>query len=206
MPVGIGHDRLPADLVKGNVLRRMPRGAGDRHRREDTFRIARRPVQHLHGAHGAAGDREQLVDPQMVDQQALRAHHVGDRDDREVQPVRLAGGGVGLLGPDRAQAAAQHVGADDEIAVGVERLARPHHQVPPSRLAGDRVGFGDELVARQRMADEDGVRSVCIQRAVCLVGEREGAELGSAVQAQLLFDAQFDTVAGQGDGGFRHAE
>ena len=28
-PIGIRHDRLAADLVKGDILRRMPRGRGE---------------------------------------------------------------------------------------------------------------------------------------------------------------------------------
>src|SRR6516165_7880884 len=52
-PVGIGDDRLTADLVKGDVLRRMTRRGGDRHGGEDAFRIARSPLQYLHAAHRA---------------------------------------------------------------------------------------------------------------------------------------------------------
>ena len=47
------------------------------------FGIARRPLQHLHAAHRAAGDREQRVDAELVEQHRLRAHHVADGDDRE---------------------------------------------------------------------------------------------------------------------------
>jgi hypothetical protein len=71
-PVGIGHDRLAADLVEGDVLGRVARGAGDRHGAEHVLGIAGRPLQHLHPAHRAADDAEQLVDAQVVDQHLLR--------------------------------------------------------------------------------------------------------------------------------------
>src|SRR4029079_6339220 len=42
-PFGIGHDRLPADFVKRDVLRRMPRCASNRQRGKHAIRIARGP-------------------------------------------------------------------------------------------------------------------------------------------------------------------
>src|SRR3546814_5945499 len=54
-PVEIGHDRLAADLVEGDVLRRVAGRGGDGHRGEDLVRILRRPLEHLHAAHRPAG-------------------------------------------------------------------------------------------------------------------------------------------------------
>ncbi len=87
-PVGIGHDRLPADLMEGDVLRGMARGRRDRQRRKHALRIARRPLQHLHAAHRAAGDAEQRVDAEPVDQHGLGADHVADRHDRQIEAHR----------------------------------------------------------------------------------------------------------------------
>ena len=123
-------------------------------------RIARRPLQHLHAAHRAAGDREQRVDAEMVEQHRLRAHHVADGDDRKIEAPRLAGLRIGRGRPGRAHAAADHVRADDEIALGVDRLAGADHGLPPARLAGDRMHVGDMLVAGQRVADQDGVAAL----------------------------------------------
>ena len=72
-PFRIGHHRLAADFVEGDVLRRMPRRRRDRQRREYALRIARRPLQHLHAAHRAA-DRPRT---------ASRC-----RDDRAASPGR----------------------------------------------------------------------------------------------------------------------
>ena len=50
-PFRIGHHGLAADLVERDVLRRVPRRAGNRQRAEHALRIARCPLQHLHAAH-----------------------------------------------------------------------------------------------------------------------------------------------------------
>ena len=92
------------------------------------------------------------------------------------------------LRPGRPHAAAEHVGADEEIALGVEHLAGPDHGRPPAGLAGDRVRVGGILVAGQRVADQDRVRAFGVERAVGLVGDREGAELDPAIEPQRLAD------------------
>src|SRR5215470_1468493 len=51
-------------------------------------------------------------------------------------------------------AAADHVHADDEVALGIDRAARPDHRLPPAGLLGDRMDVGDVLVASKRMADQ----------------------------------------------------
>ena len=45
--------------------------------RDHAFGIARRPLQRLHTAHRAAGDGQQSLDAEHVQQHRLRAHHVG---------------------------------------------------------------------------------------------------------------------------------
>ena len=51
----------------------------------------------------------------------------------KVEAVGLAGRGIDLGRAGRAHAAADDIGADDEEAVGVDRLARPHHAWSTSR-------------------------------------------------------------------------
>ena len=138
---------------------------GDQDRGEDALRIARRPFERQHAAHRAADDAEQAVDAEMVEQHGLGAHHVGDGDDRKVDAPGRAGGRIGRGRPGRAHAAADHVRADDEETVGVDRLARSDHGVPPAGPSGDRMDGRDMLVAGQRMADEDGVGLVVVERA-----------------------------------------
>ena len=131
-PFRIGHHRLAADLVEGDVLRRMPRRRRDRQRREDAVRIARRPLQHLHAAHRAAGHREQRVDAEMIEQHRLRAHHVAHGDDGKVEAPRHAGRRIGRGRTGRAHAAADDIRADDEIAFGIDRPAGTDHGLPPA--------------------------------------------------------------------------
>ena len=68
------------------------------------------PLQHLHAAHRTAGDREQRVDAEMIEQHRLRTHHVADGDDREIKAPGLAGLGIGRGRPRRAHAAADTFG------------------------------------------------------------------------------------------------
>ena len=196
-PVRIGHDGLAADLVEGDVLRGMPGGRRDRHGAEHAVGVARGPFQHLHAAHRSADDAEQLVDAEVIDQAHLRIDHVADGDDGEVEAVGLARARVDRGGPRRAHAAAEDVGADDEEAVGVDRLAGADERRPPAGLAGHRVLARDVLVARQRVADEDGVGLVGVERAVGLVGDartaratgrRRAAAARSAASATTLLE------------------
>ena len=57
--------------------------------------------------------------------------------------------------------------------------------------------LGDELVERQCVTDQHGVRLVGVERAVGLVGHAIGAELDAAVEPKRLLDAQ-DRVAAPG--------
>ena len=190
VPVRIGHHGLPAEFVKRDVLRRMPRAAGDRQRREHALRIGRGPLQRLHAAHRAADHAEQRVDAEAIEQHGLRAHHVGNGDDRKIQPPHFAGGRIGRGRPGRAHAAADHIGADDEVAVGIERAAGADHGLPPAGLAGDRMHIVDVLVAGQRMADQDGVGAVGVEFAIGLVGDLERGEIDAAIERQRLVGAE----------------
>ncbi len=104
----------------------------------------------------------------------------------KVEAPGLAGRRIGRGRPGRAHAAADHVRADDEIAVGVDRPARPDHGLPPARLAGDRMDVGDVLVAGQRMADQDRVAALGVERAVGLVGDLERREIDAGIEPQRL--------------------
>ena len=116
------------------------------------------------------------VDPQMVDQHGLRAHHVADRHHRQIEPIGPPGRRIERGRAGRAHAAADDIRRNDEIAVGVDRPARPDHGLPPARLAGDRMIIRDMLVAGQRVADEDGVRLIGVEHAIGLIGDRQGAQ------------------------------
>ena len=98
----------------------------------------------------------------------------------------------------RAHAAAEHVDADDEVARRIERPcpARPGSSHQPS-LPVTGCSSATNWSPRQRVADQDGVRLVGVERAVGLVGHAIGAELDAAVEPQRPLDAQ-DRVAAPG--------
>ena len=135
------------------------------------------------------------VDPEMVDQHGLRPHHVADRHDRKVEAVGPAGRRIERRGPGRPHAAADDIGRDHEIAVGIDRLARPDHGLPPAGLAGDRMIIGDMLIAGQRMTDEDRVGFRGVERAVGLIGDRQGAQRAARVELERAVGAEMHDQA-----------
>ena len=124
VPIGVGHNRLPAHFVERDLLRAVPRRGCDRKRRRDAIRIRHRPFQRLHASHRPARNRQQLLNPQIIDQHLLQPHHVGDGHHRKRHRPRLARLRIDRRRPRRAAAPAQNVGADHEVLVGVEGLAR----------------------------------------------------------------------------------
>ena len=144
----------------------MARRRGQKHAAIDAGRELDRPFQSLHPTHGAARDAEELVDPQPRHQHGLGSGHVGYGDDRKIEAIDLAGFGIDRGGTRGAHAAAQDIRGDDEIAVGVERLARPDHMRPPGGTSRDGIGRGDELVAGQGVTQKDGVGAIRIERAI----------------------------------------
>ena len=115
--------------------------------------MVERPLQDLHAAERAADRGVQPLDPELAQQRAVHGDHVAHREQREVQPVALAGRGVRRRRPGRPLAPAEDVRADDVEAVGVDRLARPDQRVPPVRrlgVAGQRVADVDDRVRRDR--------------------------------------------------------
>ena len=199
MPVRIGHHGLPAEFVKRDVLRRMPCRAGDRQRREHALRISGGPLQHLHAAHRSADHAEQCFDPQPVEQHGLRADHVGNGDERKIQPPGLAGGRIGRGRTGRSHAAADHIRTDDEVFVGIERTAGTDHDFPPAGLAGQRMRIGDVLIEGQRVADQNGVGAVGVQFAIGLIGDLERREIDAAIEPQRLVHAELHYLRGQDD-------
>ena len=191
LPVRVAHDGVAGDCVERDALRPERRGGSDADDTADGLRVGHRPLEALHPAQRAAGDREQSLDAERLAQEpALRAHHVGDGDDREVAAVRQPRGGVRGRRAGGAAAATDQVRRDNEIPVRVERLAGADHPVPPaepgagldatvvrleaverSRGVGVGAPAGGVGVTGERVADEDDVAAVGRERAVGLVGD-----------------------------------
>ncbi len=113
----------------------------------------------------------------MIEQESLRAHHVAHHDDRKLQVVGLAGPRIDAGRAGRAEAGADDIGADDEIAVGVEDFARADHVVPPAGLAVLRgMAPGRVGIAGPGVGDQDGIVLGCVELAVGFIGERQRSE------------------------------
>ena len=185
--VRIGHDGAARHFVEGDVLGREVRGAGHHHGVAHAPGVLQRPAQRLHAAEAAAHHGGELLDAQAVQEPRLGIHPVLHRDHGEIGAIDLACVGVGVHGAGGAEARAQIVDADDEEAVGVHRLARPDHVVPPAlafRLAF--VDARDVVGGIERVAHEHGVALVGIQRTVGFVGQRVVADRGARLQGEGL--------------------
>ena len=117
----VGVDRLPLRVVDRDLPRAVLGVARQRHQRLHALRVEQRPLQRLHAAQAAAHHSAHSLHAQPFEQQpVVRVHAVAHCRDGEVRsplPSRLR---VDLRGAGRAVAAAEQVGADDEVAAGVE--------------------------------------------------------------------------------------
>jgi hypothetical protein len=74
-----GHDGLASHFVEGDLLGAVARGGGDRDGADHGIGVSGSPLQRLHPAHRSAGDGEQALDAEGIDQHLLQAHHVAWR-------------------------------------------------------------------------------------------------------------------------------
>jgi hypothetical protein len=149
----------PPDGPPGDLLRAGGQAGGHRHDGADPVGEHHGPLQDLHAAHRAAHHAQPASHTEVVGQAGLHPDHVTDRHHREPAAVGPAIVGVGRRRPGGALTATQHVGADHEEALGVHRLPRAHHAVPPAgrgmAMAGGPVHVA---VAGPGVAHQHGVR------------------------------------------------
>jgi hypothetical protein len=188
--IGVGEDGLARDVVEGDVLgrelgrRRDHEAWRTRSGKVIAQRMACMPPR-LPPITAAQADAE------VVGQAGLGMDPVHHRDHRKIGAPGLAGGRVDRLRAGGAVAAAEVVHADDEEAIGVERAAGADDVVPPAERLVDfvRIGMaGDVVVAGQRVADQDGVRGVGVERAVGFIHQVVGRQLRTAAQWQRLVE------------------
>ncbi|MNL61067.1 hypothetical protein D3C87_1849410 [compost metagenome] len=98
--------------------------------------------------------------------------------------------------------AAEGVDGDDEVALGVDGLARPDHRVPPADLLVARVIAARRVrVAGEEVADEHGVVARRVEAAVGLEAHRDLAQALTASELQLGDGG--DLLGGQQGGRFQ---
>ena len=123
--------------------------------------------------------------PSLARERDLRAHLVADREEREPRaPLDAVGRERG--GTGRALASADHVGGDDEVAVGVDREPGADDARPPARARMRRAGGADDVaVAREGVQHEDRVVARGRERAPRLVGDAGAGQGGTGVEGHV---------------------
>ena len=180
VPIGVGHNGLAADFVEGDLLRAVTGRGRDGNGCGNGFRVSDGPFQGLHSSHGTAGDGEQFLDSQRIDQHLLQADNIGDRDGRKAHAPGTPGLGIDGAWTGGAPAAAQDVGADDEILIGIEGLAGSDHTGPPAAFArGVRV-------AGKSVQCENRVGAGGVQRPVGFIGDFDVLKRDSHFKVQLF--------------------
>lgn len=169
-------------LEKGEACEnRCPGAAGDGDDDFDALGVKGGEVDGEQASDGGADDGVELGDAEVVEQNELGVDDISSANGGEGSAVGFGGNWVDGGGACRAVAAAEVIGAEDEVFVGIEHLAGADEKIPPAALAvfspsitGVWNGGGDAggvLGAGERVKEQDGVVFGGIQGAVAFVGD-----------------------------------
>ena len=187
VPIGILENRLAADFIESYGLGTLAGGGGHGEEAVDKMGKGDAPLEHLHAAHGPSDGGVEFGDADGAEPTFLGTNHVGDGNDGEVDAKGLTGGGVDRERTGGALAAADDVTAEDKVAVGVEGFAGADDVVPPAGFAvREAMDTGTVMIAREGVADEDGVVAGGIEAAVGLVANRESGDSATTVEVERL--------------------
>lgn len=124
----------------------------------------------------------------MFDQTFLGANHISNGDDGEVHVVRFAGVRIDGLGAGGSGTAADDVGTDDKIFIGVDRLAGADHFVPPARffiLRG--VPAANVGIAGKGVRNQNCIGSISVESSSRFIADVDIFEFPAAIQRQRAF-------------------
>ena len=123
----------------------------------------------------------------MVEQQFLRAHHVENRDEGEIDAVSATRDGIERRGTGGSLASAQDIRADDKKAAGVDGLAGTNEVVPPAwfSIRGG-VPASAVVIAAQRVENDDRVVARGIECPVGFVTQRKSRNTLPALERERL--------------------
>lgn len=166
-------------------------------------------MQRLHATQAAADDGGEALDAEVVCEQRLAAHPVLHADDGEIRAVDVVAVRPPRAGTGTAMAATKIVQRNDEPLVGVDCLPRSDAVVPPTGfLIGQRVYAGCVMVTRKGVADQNGIRSIGVQRAIGFIDQVEARQFGAAAQAEGGIVTEYarrdDAQIAAGEGRFTH--
>src|SRR5438874_2483158 len=137
---------------------RSPRRGIDRHDRVHEVGVGNGLLKRLISAIRGASDRDEMLDPERVEQRLLRGYDVADADRRKIRTVRFAGWRVEARRICRAKGRAQHIRGDDEQFIGIDRLAGTDQPVPRARLVAiGRIAAGGMMTPGIAMRNQNGV-------------------------------------------------
>lgn len=155
---------------------------------------------------GGADDGVELGDAEVVDESELGIDDIASADGGERGAVGFGGSGVDGGRAGGAVAAAEVVGAEDEVFVGVEDLAGADEEIPPAALAvfgpavagvGDGGGdAGGVLGAGERVEEQDGVVFGGVEGAVAFVSDAGVGEGVAGGQGERFVWGADDASAG----------
>ena len=194
----VGHDGAAADLAHPDPLRpESPRG-GHWHGFLHEIRKLDGPLQRLLTADGASRHEGEPPHAKGVEQAFLRPYHVPDRDHREAHPVGPARARLDRRRSGAARAAPEHVGADDEVLLGVDGEPRPDHRAPPAAasvlLGGTSRGV---RVPGEGVDEENRVVGGLVQLSPGLVGQGDLAEAPAEFRLERAYGVVDSALSGR---------
>jgi len=174
--VWVGQNSVASDCVEGDGLGGQAAAAGGADDGMEMLGVSGRPLEDLHSAHRAADDGQNLLYAEVFQEEFLDADHIADCDDGELQSIGLSGSRIDGGRSCGSSAAAEHIGANDKIAGGVDGFARADHPIPPARFAVVRaVIAGGVGVSAEGMAKENDVVFVGGEGSIGFISDVNGA-------------------------------